>query len=237
MDNEYINDFIDTVEIYYKELKNEQCNPLTKEEEKELILKAQKGDDKAKNRVITANLRYVFEFAKKYRNTLCSIDDLIAEGNCGMLRAMESFDVSRDVKFYCYAIWWVKFYILKYIKSRNSIKSIEKCEEEISDDFVEKIVDDEEDEYVQKNEQIFPIESEEIKKETESHNNFIIDKLLVSLDDREKLIIEEYYGINGKKEKNLEEIGNELGLTKERVRQIKKKVIYKMRVESLCMNF
>jgi RNA polymerase primary sigma factor len=58
---------------------------------------------------------------------------------------------------------------------------------------------------------------------------------MVKLEGREKLIIEQYYGLNGEKEQNLEEIGTKLGISKERVRQIKKKVLFRMRSEVLCM--
>lgn len=79
-------------------------------------------------------------------------------------------------------------------------------------------------------------EEDEFRKEVEKNQKFVVDKLLVGLDGREKTIIEQYYGLNGEKEQNLEEIGIKLGITKERVRQIKKRILFRMRSEVLCMD-
>lgn len=76
--------------------------------------------------------------------------------------------------------------------------------------------------------------SDETKSE-EDHKKEVISKLLSKLTEREKEIIEKYYGLNGKEEKNLEEIGKELGLTKERIRKIKWSALQKMRSEILII--
>ena len=97
-------------------------------------------------------------------------------------------------------------------------------------------INDIEDEVVNKKDVIMSNEEDEFRKEVEKNQKFVVDKLLVGLDGREKTIIEQYYGLNGEKEQNLEEIGIKLGITKERVRQIKKRILFRMRSEVLCMD-
>lgn len=79
MANAYINDFNTTVQTYYKELKN--CKPISKEYEKELIKKAKKNNIKARNEILTSNLKFVFDVAKNYKGCGTPLEDLISEGN------------------------------------------------------------------------------------------------------------------------------------------------------------
>jgi RNA polymerase primary sigma factor len=79
MSNAYINDFNTTVQTYYKELK--KCNPISKEKQFELIKRAKKNDLKAKNTILTSNLKFVFDVAKNYKGCGVPLEDLISEGN------------------------------------------------------------------------------------------------------------------------------------------------------------
>jgi len=115
---------------------------LTPEEEIKYAIKAEEGDEYAKNMLVNANLRFVVNIAKKYQNQGLPLMDLISEGNIGLMNAVERFDASKGYKFISYAVWWIKQAILKAIceKSRmirlplnraNELVQIEKARKEI----------------------------------------------------------------------------------------------------------
>lgn len=232
--NGFINDFNDTVKIYYRELK--KCKPMTKEEEKHFISKAKNGDLEAQNKILTANLRFVFDTAKKYKGYGVAMEDLIAEGNIGMIKAIKKFNLAYDIKFFSYAVWWIRQSMQALVKKAQLTNSVEKGDDDLNSTIKENGINDIEDEVVNKKDVIMSNEEDEFRKEVEKNQKFVVDKLLVGLDGREKTIIEQYYGLNGEKEQNLEEIGIKLGITKERVRQIKKRILFRMRSEVLCMD-
>ncbi len=106
----------DSLEYYFKNI--EHLPTLTREEELELIKKAQQGDREAVEKLLYANLRYVVAIAKKYKDRGVPLADLINEGNMGLLRAIKRFDLSKNVRFMSYAIWWVKQAILNAISNQ-----------------------------------------------------------------------------------------------------------------------
>lgn len=99
--------------LYIKDI--QKYRMLEKEEEQDLVSKAQRGDEEAKNKLIESNLRLVVNIAKKYRNKGVSIVDLISEGNFGLIRAIDKFDVNKGFRFSTYAVWWIKQSISKAI--------------------------------------------------------------------------------------------------------------------------
>ena len=116
---------------------------LTREEENDLAVKAARGDEKAKHKIVNANLRFVVNVAKKYQNRGLDLTDLISEGNIGLLTAIERFDVTKGYHFISYAVWWIRQAILKAIceKSRpirlplnraNELVQIEKARKTLS---------------------------------------------------------------------------------------------------------
>jgi len=233
MSNQYVNDFSTTVRTYYDELK--KYKPITRAKEKELIIKAKNGDLNAQNEILTANLRFVFNIASRYKGKGAVISDLISEGNMGLVKAIQKFNPERDVKFISYAVWWIRNSIQEFIKKRQMCLNIEKEEDTLNKPVSNNsFTYDVEDEYVIKKETVLSNEEDEEKRELHKNQRKIVNKLLSDLNEREKFIIEEYYGLNGK-EKNLEEIGNILGLTKERIRQIKFESLKKLRSNILLM--
>ncbi len=89
---------------------------LTKEEERELAIRAKKGDKEAAYRLVTSNLRLVVKIALEYqRYWTRNILDLIQEGNIGLIHAVKKFDPYKGIKFSYYASFWIRAYILKYI--------------------------------------------------------------------------------------------------------------------------
>lgn len=99
--------------LYMKDI--QKYPMLEKDEELRLVRKAQLGDEEAKNRLIECNLRLVVNIAKKYRNKGLSVVDLISEGNFGLIRAIDKFDVEKGFRFSTYAVWWIKQAISKAI--------------------------------------------------------------------------------------------------------------------------
>lgn len=233
MANQYVNDFSTTVKTYYNELK--RYKPISREKEKELLIKAKDGDLKAQNEILTSNLRFVFNIASRYKGNGAAISDLISEGNLGLVKAIQKFDTSKDVKFISYAVWWIRNAMQEFIKKRQANLNIEKEEEILNKPLFSKGIPDSEDEWIERRDVVLSDEEDEEKRELHKNQRKVIDTLMSKLCGREKVIIEKYYGIYGSKSKNLEELGKELGITKERVRQIKEQGLKKLRSEILLI--
>ena len=232
--NQYANDFTETVRVYYDDLK--KYRPLTKAKERRLLKKCKKGNLKAKNEILESNLRFVFDIARHYTGRGVPISELISDGNMGLLRAIEKFDESKDVKFISYAVWWIRQAMLESIKKKNAINFVEIDPNTDNDVSMDKklIQDDEDDTYFNND---FSNENDEKESEIKIGQKNIVIKLLNVLDERERDVIESYYGINDKKELTLTDIGKKYNLSSERVRQIKKKGLMKLRTEMLLLNY
>lgn len=92
---------------------------LTRQEEVELATRAQAGDKEARDKIVRANLRFVVNVAKKYQNRGLELQDLISEGNVGLLTAIEHFEAERGWHFISYAVWWIRQAILKAIGEKG----------------------------------------------------------------------------------------------------------------------
>ncbi|MFP4467263.1 MAG: RNA polymerase sigma factor RpoD/SigA [Candidatus Goldiibacteriota bacterium] len=107
--------------LYFDEIRKEKV--LGEKEEKELILKAQSGDRAAREKMIKANLKLVVKIAKKYEYFGVPLVDLIEEGNIGLLKAVEKFEVPRGFRFSTYATWWIKQSVNRAIANqKNTIR-------------------------------------------------------------------------------------------------------------------
>ena len=232
--NQYVNDFTETVRVYYDDLK--KYKPLTKAKERRLLKKCKKGNLKAKNEILESNLRFVFDIARHYTGRGVPISELISDGNMGLLRAIEKFDESKDVKFISYAVWWIRQAMLESIKKKNAINFVE-IEPNTDNDasMDKKLIEDDEDDVSFNND--FSNENDEKEREIKIEQKNIVIKLLNVLDERERDVIESYYGINDKKELTLTDIGKKYNLSSERVRQIKKKGLMKLRTKMLLLNY
>jgi RNA polymerase primary sigma factor len=107
----------DTLGIYLKEVRRIEL--LTPEQEVALARKAQNGDRDALNELVRRNLRFVVSVAKQYAKRGVPLEDLINEGNLGLVRAARRFDVDRGFRFISYAVWWVRQGILQYLAEHS----------------------------------------------------------------------------------------------------------------------
>lgn len=211
---------IEELTSYFNEIQG--IRNLTAEEEKELSRRIKKGDKEALNKLVYHNLRFVVNIAKNYRDRGVPFADIISEGNMGLIHAASKFDASKNVKFISYAVWWVKNSINECIESykRSSEKidcddyTFAKCSDldyqydAVNEDFEKKIND---------------IQS---RKDT-------IGLLMKCLHEREIKILTLFYGLGDGKEMTLDEVGKEMNLTNERVRQIKEKALTKIKCNVL----
>jgi RNA polymerase primary sigma factor len=259
----------DSITKYFREIRKTEI--LTPEQETNLAIRIQNGDEVAIEELVTANLKFVISIAKDYQGQGLSLGDLISEGNYGLIKAAMRFDHTRGFRFISYAVYWIKQAIMlslndnsreirlpanvinKLYKIRKQIEKFELINErtpvtgdavvnkngeeenyeelgpfptcgslssKISEDGAELLEVIPDNTFDQPD--IFEVDSDKLKVE--------LYKTLEVLDDREKNIIECYYGLNTECEPmTLEAIGDKYELTKERIRQIKEKAIRKLR--------
>lgn len=244
------------------------------DEEIELAQKIKKGGPEgelAKDKLVTANLRFVVSVAKQYQHQGLSLTDLIDEGNIGLIKAAQKFDETRGFKFISYAVWWIRQSILQAIAEQsrivrlplNQVGSLNKISHEINrfeqenqrqpsvTELAEATNIDEEkigqslmadghhvsiDAPFQDGEDncmldVMPSGDDsrtdrQVDRESMSQEMEAVLKQV--LREREITIIKQCFGI-GEPEQGLEEIGHNLGLTRERVRQIRERSISKLR--------
>jgi RNA polymerase primary sigma factor len=131
-----------TLALYLREIN--RIPLLSREEEDEIAREAAKGNKRAQDKLVSANLRFVVNVAKKYQGQGLPLEDLISEGNIGLLNAVQRFDVNKGYHFISYAVWWIRQAILKAIceKSRmirlplnrvNELVQIEKARKFVQD--------------------------------------------------------------------------------------------------------
>ncbi|HMA61980.1 MAG TPA: RNA polymerase sigma factor RpoD/SigA [bacterium] len=171
---------------YFKEIGNEK--PLSPEEEVEVVKKVKKGDSKALDKLLRANLRFVVSVAKKYQGHNLSLGDLINEGNIGLIKAAKRFDETKGFKFISYAVWWIRQTILQAISEHSrlirlplnivgDINKISKVSAQFAKDFEREPTAKELDEIM---------ESEDIKKSTLKQYNNRTMSIDAPLDDDSK---------------------------------------------------
>ena len=102
-----------SINLYLKEISKEKL--ITPEDEVKLAIRIKAGDRNAVNELVLANTRFVVSVAKQYQGRGLSLEDLIAEGNIGLIKAAEKFDETKGIKFISYAVWWIKQSIIRAI--------------------------------------------------------------------------------------------------------------------------
>jgi RNA polymerase primary sigma factor len=261
----------DSISRYFREISKYEL--ISAEEEVELTARIRDGDMQALEKLVTANLRFVVSVAKQYQFKGLSLQDLINEGNVGLVKAAYRFDLTRGFKFISYAVWWIRQSIIQAIAEQTrivrlplnkvaSINKIAKAMPKLEQEFQREPTDEEISQLTNISEQEV-INTRKIRKTQlsfdaplsawgEDDSNLYdvmgstsipspddalllaslrqeIDNALVRLTKREADIIKMSYGLNSKPSLSLSEISHHLGITTERVRQIRQIGINKLK--------
>ena len=259
-----------SLEKYLQEVSREGM--ITADEEVELAQKIKAGDTRALNKLVRANLRFVISVAKQYQNTGLTLEDLINEGNLGLIEAAKRYDHTKGFKFISYAVWWIRQSILKAAADNSrtirlphnrlgEIQKINKASSEFEQQMEREPTADELSELLEMDIEKVENSMKMSKKQAsldapmandEDNNSLIsviqndstpaphdtliheslstdIERTLSYLKGMEAEVIRLFYGLSGRKEMTLEEIGNHFGLTRERIRQIKERGLRRLR--------
>ncbi len=260
----------ESLEKYLQEIG--KVDLVTAEEEVTLAQRIKQGDQLALEKLVKANLRFVVSVAKQYQHNGLSLNDLINEGNVGLVKAAQKFDETKGFKFISYAVWWIRQSIMQALAEQSrlvrlplnkvgSLSKINRAFSELEQQFEREPTPEELAE-------VLELAPEEIKNTLsvssrhvsvdapfdDGENSSLLDVLenrdtertdekldyshslkvetertLATLTERERDVIKLFFGIGVPYAMTLEDIGEEFGLTRERVRQIKDNAINKLR--------
>jgi len=197
---------------------------LTREQEYELSGRARKGDEEARRMLAVSNLAFVVAVAKKFANRGARLDDLIQEGNVGLMKAIEHFDSKKNVRFATYAVWWIRAYITRYLKdNRSQVRGGETERQSMSDFSLDASVDEEgETTFLDRLEDPGRGPQDEIILNQQDANvQEALAKVRKRIGDLGWDILQER--LTQDKPRTLEELGARWGVSRERVRQVELK--------------
>jgi RNA polymerase primary sigma factor len=259
-----------SIEKYLHEISRIDMIPA--DEEAKLARRIKNGDQQALQRLVSANLRFVVSVAKQYPNHYLSLNDLINDGNLGLIKASLRFDETSGFKFISYAVWWIRQSIIQAIQEQsrvirlpvnrasdlNKIKKSfahleQKFEREPTNEELSEVMDmnieqiEETMRSANKHQSIdAPFEEGEsgslmdVLEDTSldvADNHMVYtdslktdtERILGRLNDIQRKVVKMYFGLGGYEAMRLDSIAKELGLTKERIRQIKDRALLSLR--------
>lgn len=241
----FISELNDNTKRYIKDIGD--FEPMTLEEEKEVFRQYNETDDVIKKKmlkkmIVESNTKFVIATAKQYQTTKLDINDIISEGNYGLIKAIDKFDYNKNVKFITYAVWWINQAIKKHIQDngleiriptnvKNRYDGINNGELPHTISLETKIGDDD----LSLNDVIYDADSKDLITKFEDSgdiSNELYD-VISNLDEREKKVIAYYFGMTDLGELNLKQISNLLELSTERIRQLKDQALVKLRCNAM----
>jgi len=244
------------------------------EEERDLARRARAGDKEAAERLVTANLRFVISYVKKYQGRGLGLSELVCIGNEGLLKAVKKFDPDKGVKFISYAVWWIRQTVLQALAEQtrsvriplNQNSNLARLartttaltqqlgrtptDQELAQEMREPIdtvralrrvaaaeisldapMDRGDRDSANYGERFAGTGAAEIEEDAEARirRNYIEEMFDAYLTERERKILYLYYGLDDGEERTLEDIGRLLGVTRERIRQIRNRAFEKLR--------
>ncbi len=261
---------------------------LTPDEEAKLTEKVLNGDKDAADELVERNLRFVISVAKKYATDKIPLEDLVNEGNIGLILAVKKFQPSMGYKFISFAVWSIRKIILEHISKHgkivrlpaNKINNLSKLDKMVSEleqknnhrvdiqevisafgnemttdefeflDSLSTISVDSLDREINNDEGNSSTLGDLISDDTDKSTDYLLNNsdvveeinvLLETLKPRDKYIMESLFGLNGQAPRTLEEVGKDVNLTREMVRQVREKTLKKfknsVRMKSAYENF
>lgn len=197
--------------------------PLSQEEEQIVFEGLERGEKQAREKMIVHNLRLVIYIAKKFECSAVSVDDLTSIGSLGLIKAVNSFIPSKNIKFATYASRCVENEILMYLRkqsNRNVDVSIDDALSVDSDGNELNLID------------VLYTDEYEVSKNIEQESEKqVLWQSINSLTNREREIILKRFGLNGNSEKTQKEVADEIGISQSYISRLEKRIFKKLRKE------
>lgn len=199
--------------------------PLSGTEEQELLQKVAQGDELAKQRLIERNLRLVVYIARRFENTGVNIEDLISIGTIGLIKAISTFRVDRNIKLATYASRCIENEILMHIRKISSQKAEVSLDEPINTDWDgnELLLSD-----------ILGTEGDTVMRPLEEDvEHQLLREALARLPERDRYIVSMRFGLSGMQEKTQKEVADMMGISQSYISRLEKRIMQRLRRDLL----
>lgn len=215
-------------DIFYVNGSENLPPPLSKQEESDIMRRIEEGDESAREPLIVHNLRLVVYIAKKFENSGVGVEDLVSIGTIGLIKAVNTFCPSRNIKLATYASRCIENEILMYLRKINGMKSEVSIDEPLNTDWdgnellLSDVLGSDPD-----------IVNRDIELEDEKN---LLTATLEKLNGREKVIMKMRFGIGGEKEHTQKEVADILGISQSYISRLEKKIIQRLKkeLEKVC---
>lgn len=197
--------------------------PLTKEQENEMMQRIISGDNSAREKLIVHNLRLVVYIAKKFETPSANSEDLISIGTIGLIKAVKTFSPERNIKLATYASRCIENEILMYLRKSSQLKNEVSIDEPLNTDWDgnELLLCD-----------VLGSDPDTVNIDLENEiDRYLVLDAVSKLNERECMIMELRFGLNGKKEHTQKQVADELGISQSYISRLEKKIIKQLRKE------